>query len=290
MRKLLVIIAFGFVLLGCESKSSTHLESTPSVFIDTTVVHLTDTVGNPDKVTVSAKLPRERALSAAKDYHPMTGKWFEGENGFSLITSYTSEETEAGSDVGAALGKVPEGRSVRFQITSRDKDGKRLQQITEYMADIKNTVDGRLDFSYNIPEQPNTNYLLSIEIVSPEGVVEDTMLAPIFVPPNELNARLTVKQPIDGSGQTELSLYNAGPTELYFGYGYGIYQKVSDGWKLLPDDSAVPAIGFRLKPGESHQEEVRFPGKLEPGDYRVVKQIEGYMTDVSVKLAAEFKI
>jgi cold shock CspA family protein len=285
-----VIIAFGFVLLGCESKSSPHLESTPSVFIDTTVAHLTDTVGYPDKVNISAKLPRERAISAARDYHLMTGKWFEGENGFNLITSYTSEDTEAGSEVGAALGKIPEGRSVRFQITSRDKDGKRLQQITEYLADIKNTVDGRLDFSYTIPEQPNTNYLLSIEIISPEGVVEDTMLTPIFVPPNDLNAHLSVEQPIDGSDQTELTLYNAGPTELYFGYGYGIYQKVTDGWKLLPDDGAVPAIGFRLKPGESHQEGVRFPRKLKPGDYRIVKQIEGYMTDASVRLAAEFKV
>ncbi|QMV41503.1 immunoglobulin-like domain-containing protein [Cohnella cholangitidis] len=290
MRKLLAIIALGFVLLGCESKSSPHPESAPPVIIDTAVARFTDFVGNPDKVNVSAKLSREQALSAATDYRPMTGKWFEGENGFNLIASYTSEETEAGSKVGAALGQIPEGRSARFQITSRDKDGKRLQLITEYVADIKNTLDGRLDFSYNIPEQPNANYLLSIEIVSPEGVVEDTMIAPIFVPPNELNARLTVKQPIDGSDQTELILYNAGPTDLYFGYGYGIYQKVSEGWKLLPDDSAVPAIGFRLQPGQSHREEVRFPRKLEPGNYRIVKQIEGYMTDLSVKLAAEIKV
>ncbi|WP_239617721.1 immunoglobulin-like domain-containing protein [Cohnella mopanensis] len=283
-------MAFGFVLLGCENKSSPHLESTPTEFIDTTVAHLTDTVGNLDKVFYSDKLTREQALSAAQDYQPMTGKWFEGENGFNLITSYTSEDTEAGSQVGAGLGKIPEGRSVRFQLTSRDKDGQRLQLITEYVADNKNTIDGRLDFSYMIPDQPNTNYLLSIEIVSPEGVVEDTMITPIFVPPNELNARLTVKKPVDGSGQTELTLYNAGPTELYLGYGYGIYQKVSDGWKLVPDDSAVPAIGFRMQPGGSHREEVRFPRKLEAGDYLIVKQFEGYMTDLSVKLAAQFRI
>jgi hypothetical protein len=70
-----VIIAFGFVLSGCVSNSGSDLESIPSVVIDTTVAHLTDTVGNPDKVKVSATLPRERALTAPKDYHPMTGKW-----------------------------------------------------------------------------------------------------------------------------------------------------------------------------------------------------------------------
>lgn len=290
MRKFLVIIAFGFVLLGCESESSPDLESTPSEFIETTIAHLSDTVGNTDTVIFSDKLTREQALSAANDYHPMTGKWFEGESGFNLITSYTSEDTEAGSKVGASLAKIPEGRSVRFQLTSRDKDGQRLQLIKEYVADNKNTMDGSPDFSYNIPEQPNANYLISIEIVSPEGVVEDTMITLVFVPPNELNARLTIQQPIDGSGQRELTLYNAGPTELYFGYGYGIYQKVADGWKLIPDDSAVPAIGFRLQPGGSHPEEVRFPRKLEPGDYRIVKQFEGYMTDVSVRLAADFKV
>ncbi|RKP53116.1 hypothetical protein D7Z26_15410 [Cohnella endophytica] len=290
MRKLLMIFAFGFVLLGCENKSSPQSESVPSVIIDETVAHLTDSVGNPDKVIVSAKLSRERALSAASDYQPKTGKWFEGENGFNLITSITEGDTEAGSKVGAALGKIPEGRSVRFQITSRNEDGQRLQLITEYVADINNSLDGRLDFSYDTPKQPNVNYLLSIEIVSPEGVVEDTFITTFFVPPNELNARLTIKRSLHGSDQTELSLYNAGPTDLYFGYGYGIYQKVSDGWKLIPDDRPVPAIGFSMKPGLTHQEEVSFPRKLKPGDYRIVKQFKGYMTDLSVKLAADFKV
>ncbi|KOR89577.1 immunoglobulin-like domain-containing protein [Paenibacillus solani] len=290
MRKLVVIMAFVLVLLGCESKSNPPEVKAPTVHMDAAVAHLADTVGNPDKVYNSAKIPRDQALSAAKEYHPMTGKWFKGEDGLNLITSYTSEEALAGSEVGAALGKIPAGRSVRFQITRRATDGERLQLITEYVADYNNTIDGRLDFSYKIPEYPNTNYLLSIEIISPQGDVEDTMITPIFVPPTKLSARLTVKQPLKGSNQTELTLYNAGPTDLYFGYGYSIYQKVSEGWMLLPDGRAVPSMGFQLKPGESHQEAVSFPHELEPGEYRIVKQIEGYMTDVSARLAAEFEI
>ncbi|MGG3279215.1 immunoglobulin-like domain-containing protein [Paenibacillus solani] len=290
MRKLVVIMAFGLVLLGCESKSNLPEVKAPSVHMDATVAHLTDTIGNPDKVSISVKLPQEKVLSAAKDYHPTTGKWFDAKNGYNLIVSSTAEEVEAGSRVGASIEKIPAERSARFQITSRDTEGERVQLITEYTADINNSIDGRLDFSYKIPEHPNTNYFLSIEILSPQGDVEDTMISRIFVPSNELNARLTVKEPLQSSNQTELTLYNAGPTDLYFGYGYSIYQKVTEGWKLLPDDSAVPSIAFQLKPGESHEEGVSFPQKLEPGVYRIVKQIEGYMTDVSARLAAEFEI
>ncbi|MFD0716915.1 immunoglobulin-like domain-containing protein [Paenibacillus sp. GCM10027626] len=290
MRKILVIITFGIILSGCQSKTSSDFESTPPVVIDTAIVQLTDTVGYPDKIKVSAKLPREQALSAANDYHPISGKWFGGENEFNLITSYTSDETRAGNEVGAALGQVPEGRSVRFQITSRDIDGKRLQLITEYVADIKNTVDGRLDFSYKIPEQPNTNYLLSIEIVSPKGVIEDTLITPIFVPPNELNARLTVKQPTKNTERTELSIYNAGPTDLNLGYGYSIYRKESAGWKMTPNELAVPAIAIHVKPGESFKEQVLFPQNLQPGQYRLVKNIEGNNTDLTVNLAADINV
>lgn len=290
MRKLVVIMAFGLVLLGCESKSNPPEVNAPPVHTDATVAHLTDTIGNPDKVYNSAKLPEEQVLSAAKDYDPPTGKWFDAENGYNLFASSTVEEVEAGSRVGASIEKIPAERSVRFQITSRDTEGKRVQMITEYTADIDISIDGSLDFSYKIPEHPNTNYFLSIEILSPQGDVEDTKITRIFVPSNELNARLTVKEPLDGSSQTKLTLYNAGPTDLYFGYGDSIYQKVSEGWKLLPDFGAVPSIGFQLKPGESHEERVSFPQKLEPGVYRIVKQFDGYKTDVSTKLAAEFVI
>lgn len=290
MRKLLFTMALGIALSGCDTKPSPQVDSTPVVYINETVAHLENTVGNPDRVQASAKLPLGQAILAATDYHPATRKWFDAENGYNLFASSTSDEVEAGSRVGASLEKIPFGRSVRFQITSRNTSGERDQLITEYIADIDNTIDGRIDFSHKIPEHLNTNYLLSIEIISPQGDIEDTMLTRIFVPPNELNARLTVTQPLTGSNQTELTLYNAGPTDLYFGYGYSIYQKVSGGWKLLPDDHVAPAIAFQLKPGESHQERVSFPLDLEPGEYRIVKEMEGYMTDVSARLAAEFGV
>mgnify|MGYP001481524656 CR=1 FL=1 len=290
LRKTLAIIALSFALSGCGGKPNPDSVSSPSAVVDTTVAQLIDTVGNPDKVRLSAKLPREQALAAANDYPPSTGKWFEGENGFNLMTSYTSDETRAGSDVGAAIGKIPDGRSVRFQLTSRDKAGKRMELIAEYLANHKNTIDGRLDFTCKIPEHPDTNYLLSMEILSPEGVVEDTFITPVFVPPNELNARLNVKPPEVGTDRTELSIYNAGPTDLFLGYGYSIYRKEAEGWVSVPLDRAVPAIGIVVKPGGSFKEEVPFYPELQSGQYRVVKQFEGNQTDLSAKLAADFTV
>jgi hypothetical protein len=110
----------------------------------------------------------------------------------------------------------------------------------------------QLDFTYQMPEQPDTNYLFSIEILSAENVAEDTFLAPLFVPAHELNARLSVKSPAVGSDQTELTLYNAGPTNLYFGYGYAIYREEPEGWTLVPDDRSVASIAMQARPSESY--------------------------------------
>jgi hypothetical protein len=290
LRRILLIIIFGFILSACGNKTSSDLENVSSQAIDPTVVHLTDTVGDPNTLKVSSMLSQDRALASAKEYGPRTGKWFEGENGFNILTSTPSPVRQAGTDVGTGFSKVPEGRSVRFQITSRDKEGNRVELLKEYIVDNRNNDKRQLDFTYQMPEQPDTNYLLSIEILSTENVVEDTFLAPLFVPAHELNARLSVKPPAVGSDQTELTLYNTGPTNLYYGYGYEIYREEPEGWTLVPDDRSVATIAMQARPSESFVEKVVFPQKLEPGRYRLVKSFNGFMTDISVKLSADFEI
>jgi hypothetical protein len=69
------------------------------------------------------------------------------------------------------------------------------------------------------------------------------------MPPHELNAH-TVKPPAEDTDRTELSIFNAGPTDLSFGYGYSIYRKEPAGWKVVPIELAVPAIGMNLKPAD----------------------------------------
>ncbi|XID96203.1 immunoglobulin-like domain-containing protein [Paenibacillaceae bacterium WGS1546] len=185
---------------------------------------------------------------------------------------------------------IPDKRSARFQLTRRDKAGKRVELVAQYLADRNNTVDSRLDFSFKIPEQPDINYLLSIEVLSPEGVVEDTFITPIFVPPNELNARLSIEPSAADMDRTELSIYNAGPTDLFLGYGYSIYRQERGGWVSVPLELAVPAVGIHLQPGQSFTEEISVSRKLKPGQYRLVKSIEGHQTDLSATLAADFTV
>lgn len=177
-----------------------------------------------------------------------------------------------------------------------------MELLKEYIVDNRNNDKRQLDFTYKMPEQPDTNYLFSIEILSAENVVEDTFLVPLFVPAHELNARLSVKPPTVGSDQPELTLYNAGSTDLYYGYGYAIYREESEGWTPIPYDISVvddkgvvadrviPAVAMFAKPSESFVEKVVFPQKLEPGRYRLVKSFKGFMTDISVDLAADFEI
>lgn len=59
---------------------------------------------------------------------------------------------------------------------------------------------------------------------------------------------------------------------------------------LVPDDRSVNSIGLQAKLRESFVEKVVFPRKLEAGQYRLVKQFDGYMTDRSATLAADFEI
>ncbi len=180
---------------------------------------------------------------------------------------------------------------MRFQLTGRDASGKRTELIAEYEGDRTDAVDGRLDFSQRLPSRPDTNYLLSVEILSPEGLVEDTFLTPLFVPPNELNARLSVQRSAADEERMTLSVYNAGPTDLMLGYGYLLYRKASDGWRLVPMENAVPAVGIIASPGyDPFTEEVSLPPKLQAGSYRLVKQIEGNQTRLSVRLAADFEV
>lgn len=287
--KKLVFIVISLLLSACGG-AIPDSEKAPSAVIDPAVAALSDTIGNPDTVLYSAMLPPDRARAAADDYNPSTGKWFEAENGLNLIASYSSGVVRAGTEAGAAIGQIPEGRSVRFQITRRDDAGKRLELIEEYTADVTNTVNGRVDFSHKMPEQPNVNYLLSVEVISAEGAVEDTLLSPLFVPPNELNARLTVKPPAKGAETAELTLYNAGPNDLFLGYGYTMYRSEPAGWTLVPIEGAVPSIGIVIPPGESFHEKISLPSDLAPGSYRIVKPFEGHMTEISVDLAADFEI
>jgi hypothetical protein len=60
-------------------------------------------------------------------------------------------------------------------------------------------------------------------------------------------------------------------------------------WRLPVGNGKLSARNILfVKPGESFEEEVLFSQKLQPGQYRLVKQVEGNKTDLTVNLAADF--
>jgi len=286
------------ILLSTACENNQHapspiIQAPPTAKTDPDIAQLSDTVGDPTIVRPSGQRSKEQLLASAEDYRAQTGIWFQGE-GFNILYSISQGAVKAGQSVGAALSWLPEGCSVRFQLTRRDPEGKREALIAEYSADQSKMIDNRIDFGHPMPDTPNTNYLLSIEILNKDGKVEDTLLSPLFVPQNELHARLSVlPTPLaQGSTETTLQLYNAGPTHLYFGYGYEIYRKESSGWTLVPPDKtmAVPSIGISIPPSEMFEEQVLLPVTLEPGTYRIVKSFGGDQIDATARLAADFEI
>jgi len=292
MRKFLVTLVAALVLSGCGDQSVLHPNEKPipGASIEPAIAALTNTIGTPDTVYDSNQLSREQAIEAATEYGSRTGKWFKSEDGFNLITGISSEVVQAGGRASAAVKNRIGDRSVRFQLTRRDAAGKRIELVAEYTGDQSKAVFDQIDFWHAMPNTPNTNYLLSIEIITKENVAEDTLISPLFVPPNEIHASLSVKAPDANADNAELTLYNAGPANLYFGYGYALYRQTPDGWIGIPLVLEVPAIGIQLKPGESYQEKATFRKQLAPGIYRLVKTFSGQMTDLSVTLGADFEI
>lgn len=298
MRKTLFLAALMVVLIlnacGRDDSGNEKGEIPPKaaqpITFDPTIAQLVDTIGNPAIRKNSDMLSHDPALKAADDYKPGTGRWFEEENGFNLIASISGGENEGGSSVGAALSLVPENRTVRFQLTSRTANGQRAELLSEYIEERGDPVYGRADYSVKLPLDPNVNYLISIEVLAADGMVEDTLLRPLYVPFNELNAKLTIDAPSVNTEETKLYLYNAGPTNLFFGKGYALYRKEADGWKAVPDNRDVESIGIHLEPGGTYEERVVFPANLQAGQYRLVKEIDGFMTTLTVPLAADFEL
>ncbi|MFD3268541.1 immunoglobulin-like domain-containing protein [Paenibacillus dendritiformis] len=253
------------------------------------IAALTETAGRPDALRASSRLPRDIAIAAADEYQPQTGKWFTGD-GFNLISSLPSGDIQAGSEATVGLKPLPDGRSCRLQLTSRDQEGKRLELLAEQTAGKGETDSNQIAVSFRMPEQPDANYVLSIEMLSPESEVEDTLLVPLFVPPNEVNARLAVNSPPEGSRSAAMTLYNAGPADLQLGYGYELYRAEDEDYVPVPFTQAVPAIGIHIEPGGTFDETITLPRGLESGRYRVVKRFSAFLSDKAVDLAADFEI
>ncbi|GAB3913702.1 hypothetical protein GCM10011575_19630 [Microlunatus endophyticus] len=69
-------------------------------------------------------------------------------------------------------------------------------------------------------------------------------------------------------------IINDADRPLEFGLGYGLEQHTADGWVEIPVLDVFAAVGLGVDPGmTSRAMTMTVPGDLEPGRYRISKQI-----------------
>jgi hypothetical protein len=251
-----------------------------------------DTVGDPqlNKLQSMAGKSREELATLGLEYTKPTGQWFKG-NGFNLVFAYSSGTQKPGSQVSIVLNGPVAERSIRFQLTERGTEYKRAGVIAEKTVHPQDSEAARPAFQLNLPvNKEDVHYLLSTEILTADGRVEDIFLADYYIPPQTINAKLSAESISTGANSTTVTLYNAGPTTLRFGAGYGLQRKTADEWFEIPDERAVPSIAYGLKPGDERKDEFRFPKTLGPGTYRVVLALQADGTEKKATLAAEFEL
>lgn len=256
-------------------------------------------IGNVDVVQPSGglllDLP-ERLLELA-GYAEPSGQWFlhngEGKLGYGFSSGTMKAGEEAAVSVSTPFGEVQVDRNVRIRLTEWGNGVGEAVQLTEQIVHLDSVSQEKKLFSMALPENENTAYLLTAEILGGSGEVEDTMGSRIYVPVPEINAAFKTSQDTYSFSDTEATiiLYNAGPTVLRLGTYYTIESKVDHTWRIVPfpGEMVFPDIGISLAPGDDYEQTVDIGG-LGKGQYRIVKSFNAEGTDLSADLAAEFII
>lgn len=226
-----------------------------------------------------------------------TGKWFFHNGAGKLGYGLTTGTQKAGDPlVVSFIGHKENGeridRDVRIQLTEIDLITDEMNLLTEANIYVETVIKESNIFSSLLPEEENKAYILSVEILDKNDIVEDTRVSFIYVPKQEINASLSTDRTVFDRTDTEaiLTLDNDGPTHLTFGMDYTIEQKINEKWYVVPLDQAFPAIGIILNAGKQHEQTVDISGLDEVGDYRIVKKFRADGLDLSAVLATEFVI
>lgn len=229
--------------------------------------------------------------------NPPTGKWFihegEGEFGYGL-TSGTAKPGDEFSVriIGHEADGVEFHRSVRVQLTSLVGDYEQDELFVDETVYLEKITKEENVFSGTLPEGENAHYLLRVEILDDEGMVEDSRLSLIYVPADEMNVAMYLDQDVYDVEDSEatLTLENFGPTILFFGMHYTIEKRIEGTWRVVPLDLAFIEIAIHLGVGGTHDQSVDLT-ELDKGEYRVIKNVGAEnMNDLEATLAAEFII
>lgn len=230
------------------------------------------------------------------EYAQPTGKWFfhkdQGQFGYGISAGTKKAEEEYSFHLSNPNERVTSlDRNIRIQLTERDENLQKQKLIEEEVIFVEEIENNQMIFSNRLPAKNNIIYMFSAEILDEENDVEDTLVSLIYVPMEELNAKLYMDQETFQASDREaiLTLKNYGPTFIDLGTYYTIEKNVHGTWRVVPLDLLFEDIGIHLRPNAEYEQKI----DLEPltkGHYRVVKDIHGDGTNLSAKLAVEFTI
>ncbi|WP_243300189.1 immunoglobulin-like domain-containing protein [Bacillus litorisediminis] len=139
---------------------------------------------------------------------------------------------------------------------------------------LEETVDRNdPDFLIDIPEQENITYYLEQIALNSKNEVLKQEYHRIFVPYNEVNARIDIDKTLYSSGDTmNVTLKNLGTVEIGTGYGVEFEKWDGERWNRYEFEQIVTLQLIILKTGESFSKDVELKG-FEKGIYRVIESL-----------------
>lgn len=240
-------------------------------------------IGNLSEIKPNPYKLLSNRLEEEREDHPPTNKWFSpGPIHFGISSGLHLPHDL----VEIHLENVPLNKPIRIKFTQRNQDLQILQTFEDKVVKSSTT---KVDFTYSLLETENSFYILSAEVLSDGHEVEDALMTGIYVPHQEMNARIAVEQ--QKKDIMEMVLENAGPTTLFLGRFYSVERLRDNTWYVVPFNGslAFTADGITVEPGDRFKQEIPLAG-LEPGTYRVIKEVQAEGTKIKRNLASVFKI
>lgn len=235
-------------------------------------------------------IPEETVL----EFQTRTDQWF----GITGLFSYSAGYLRPGSEISfqrapwadsRAGEEINEYLQIHFTLTQRDRDWQYVATIKEQTFSLHKFLNGDLIFQARVSEEEDVPYLLSVEIIGETGV-EDTLLAEVYVPLQQVNATLTLdQQQYSPKNTLTLTILNHGPTVIGIFRDFKIERAYHGSWVNYPLQTILQQYPVNLNPGWSYKQSVPLRSFTE-GEYRIIKTIMGPGTDIQEDLVGTFKV
>jgi len=187
---------------------------------------------------------------------------------------------------------------IEFKLEKISVYGKTIKVISQEIREIKVITPEWVIWQTGIPDVAPANYRLSVVLRDEKGDVFGKLMSTLYVPPQELNATISLNKTEFRSGETlKLTIKNKGPTTITFGStGWGDYTIEylhPDGEWRKSEAIWWPYMGggplIVLRPRKSLTQSIEVPSSP-AGTYRIGKGISAEGTNLSTHLTKTFTI